>query len=96
MLVEPVLDALHLLRRAFAGEASRDSVPIGTARGWIGGALAVGHALSTRQEFNTLSRIMHRAVEYTGTPLMGTDATRRSVAATFALIPWKSERFSTG
>ena len=96
MIVKPPLDALGLLRRAFAGEESRNSVPIGAARGLVCGARAVGHALSTREEINTLSRIMDRPVEYTETPLMGTDATRPRVAATFALVLWKSVRFSIG
>ena len=41
---------------------------------------------------NTLSRIMHRPMEYTGTPPMGTDATRSSVAGTFVFMSWKSAR----
>lgn len=39
---------------------------------------------------------MHWPVEYTGTPLMGTGATRSIVAGTFALVTWKSARFSIG
>src|SRR5438045_319937 len=75
MLFEPLLNARGFFGWAFAGEKARDAVPIGSARERLRGARAVvGHALSTRKEMSTLSRIMDRSMEYTGTPSLGTDA----------------------
>ena len=72
--VEPRTNPRRFLRRTFVGEVAGDRIPIGRrASGTMLARAGFVHTLSTRTEISTLMRISHRAMEYTGTPVVGTE-----------------------